>query len=230
MKKLFILSLAVLAISGTAFAQKPFQIGPGPAQDINQGGSCPSGGDVILDNLPNQSNGIFSDSVCNFCGGGAQVLAQPFTIPDDTIIDEIVIYGGFFPGNGPPASQMFRVLIHSDTAGLPGATLSDETVAPTSSTPTGVVLFNVDEYEVVLNITPVGLTVGTTYWLEIYDDVINPDDWFWEVGDLDPGQPAGSGFAFEAPGVTWTSDPANSFATTICGMVVPVDLQSFDVE
>ena len=78
---------------------------------------------VFLDQAPNQSNGIFSDSTCSICGG-AQVLAANFnaTIAGPTVgITEIKMWGAYYPEDIPNTVDDFTIIIHSDAAGVPGA-------------------------------------------------------------------------------------------------------------
>jgi hypothetical protein len=82
-----------------------------------------------------------------------------------------------------------------------------------------VVLFGVHEWEFTLTLgTPVNLTAGT-YWIELFNDTTgNPDDFFWETGNLDPthGGP-GSGWTTATPGVAWNFDGATDMAIQIDG-------------
>ena len=57
------------------------------------------------------------------------------------------------------------------------------------------------------------------------------NDWFWEVGNLDPvnGAP-GIAFSTTTPGSGWSFFVDDSVATQLNGTIVPVELQSFSVE
>jgi hypothetical protein len=166
-----------------------------------------AGGGLLLDQQPNQSNGIFADASCDLCGG-AQVLAENFVLADTKTIGAINIWSGYYPTDSPVPDNI-TVIFHQDAGGAPGPAVSTETAVPNVRTQTGVILFGVHEYfhEFSLN-NPVTLSPGT-YWVEIYNDTgFGTDDYFWEVGNADTignGLP-GSAFAFEAPGSFWNID------------------------
>ncbi len=178
---------------------------------------------AIIDQAPNQSNGIFSDSNCDGCDNPQQVLAENFTLSVDATITSIVMWGGYFPGNTPASPDVFTVIIHQDSSGLPGTTLSTENNVPYTRVQTGVVLFGVDEWMHTLTLAnPVILTPGS-YWIEIYNDTgTGTDDYFWEVSNADTigNGIIGSGYAFEAPGVSWNLDAVNDFAIQLIGDIV----------
>ncbi len=190
--------------------------------------------DSTLNQAPNRSNGVFSDEVCDFCGGGAQVLAENFTVITGGLgfdLEQIVMWGGYFPNNVPIAVDDFDVLVHSDAAGIPGAVICTETgMAATSRVDTGIDLFGVDEYLVTLDLAVACNLADGTYWIEIYNNTGAGDDWFWETGTVDGVNGIiDSVFALEAPGVTWLVQPGD-FAVQLNGTVVPVELQSFSIE
>ena len=161
---------------------------------------------VLIDQQPDQINGLFSDSDCDFCNTGIQVIAEDFIVTTNVTIGQIVIWGGYFPANVPLLTDNFTVIFHADAAGVPGAEVAPpEANVPSTRVDTGIDLFGVDEYEFTLTLaSPVTLTPGT-YWVEIYNDSTgSTESVFWETGSLDPVNGIdGIGFAFEAPGVTW---------------------------
>ncbi|GMU67227.1 MAG: hypothetical protein AMXMBFR36_35010 [Acidobacteriota bacterium] len=178
------------------------------------------GGGTILNQQPNQSNGIFTDASCGLCGSGAQVLAENFSLAGTTEIGQITMWTGYFSSNTPTTSDPFTVIIHNDAAGAPGAIVYSETNVASTRQTTGVVLFGVDEYLHVLTLaTPVTLPAGT-YWIQIFNDTGvggSPDDFFWEVGDPDTvgnGLP-GTVFSTTAPGSAWNPQPAIEFAVLL---------------
>jgi hypothetical protein len=168
------------------------------------------GPDVMLLQPPNQSNGIFSDSYCDFCGGTPQVLADNFVVNTGGAgldLDQAIVWGGYYPGNVPTAAP-FELLVHQDNGGVPGAVVCSDTVLPTSDVLTGVVLFGVDEHMLTFDLSPCPLADGT-YWIEIYANT-GPvtDDWFWGTGDLDPVNGIlDAVWAAEAPGANWMVQP-----------------------
>lgn len=181
------------------------------------------GGTLLLDQPPNQTNGLFSDPDCDFCGGGAQSIAENFILAGTYEIQNLVLWGGYFPGNSP-ANNVFSVLFHNNNAGLPSTNISSESNVPASSTSTGVVLFGVNEWMTVLTLTtPVNLNAGT-YWVEIFNDTTgSTDSYFWEVGNQDlTNGILNNAFALQAPGVTWlTGNPVADVALQIYGNPPP---------
>ena len=194
------------------------------------------GGDILLDQQPNAVNGFFNDSDCNLCPTGQQSIADNFVVNSPTgsvQLNQITIWGGYFPGNTPNATDDFDILIHNNVGGLPGPTIifSVLGIPATSRVQTGVVLFGVDEwmFDFVLGAPPT-LPNGT-YWLEIFNNTVtNPgSDMFWETGNLDPvhGSP-NAAFAQQTPGTTWLSNPGEN-AVVLTG-VIPVTLQDFSIQ
>ncbi|MCI0578513.1 MAG: carboxypeptidase regulatory-like domain-containing protein, partial [Chloroflexi bacterium] len=170
--------------------------------------------DVILDQQPNQSNGIFSDVSCDLCGG-PQVLAENFSLSGSETIGQIVFWTGYFPGDVPIDPDTITVIFHEDTGGLPGPAVYTETDVSYERVQTGIILFGVHEWMHTLTLaSPVTLGPGN-FWVEIYNDTgFGTDDFFWEVGNADTvgnGLP-GSAFAFAAPGSGWLFDSITDFA------------------
>jgi hypothetical protein len=187
----------------------------GEDQTIVSEASAPDG-TILLDQAPNQTNGLFSDANCDvFCGSGAQVLAENFSLSTAATIETIVMWGGYYTGDIPVDPDVFTVIFLGDAAGLPGAPISTETNVPHSRIQTGVILFGVHEWEHTLTLAnPVTLAPGS-YWIEIYNDTgLGTDDYFWETGDPDTvgiGLP-GLAHAFEAPGSLWYYDGLTELA------------------
>jgi hypothetical protein len=181
---------------------------------------------------PNQSNAIFSDASCDVCGG-PWVLADNVVIITGGVLSYVtqaIIWGGYYPNNIPVAAN-FEIIIHSDAGGLPGATICQYSVTPTSDVLTGVVLLGVNEHQITLDFPYCDLADGT-YFIEIYTDTgPGTDDWGWETGNVDPTNGiAGLAYAFSAPGSGWTYEPTLDMAITLNGIPMPVELQSFDIE
>jgi hypothetical protein len=180
------------------------------------------GPDVMLLQPPNQVNGLFSDLGCDSCGAGMQVIAESFMVSTGGAgfdLDKAIIWGGYHPLNVPVAAP-FEVFVHDDDAGAPGPIVCSDTLLPSSDVLTGVVLFGVDEHMLTFDLSPCPLADGT-YWIQIYTNT-GPvtDDWFWEVGDLDPvnGVP-GSAFSQTQPPAPWNLDPATEFAVELSGTI-----------
>jgi subtilisin-like proprotein convertase family protein len=214
--------LVELALPGTADLRANIHFSNGVPQTTLSAPSAPLvevclPGELLIQQLPNQVNGIFSDANCDFCGN-PQVLADQVVVTDPSTVELIRIWGGYFP-NDIPVFADFRVIIHDDAGGFPGAVVYDELMAP-SAVQTGVILFGVNEWEVELTPIPaIDLGPGT-WFFEIFTDTgPGTDDWFWELGDLDPSSGIiGQAFAFEAPGVVWNYDGAQDMAMElVCG-------------
>ncbi len=170
---------------------------------------------VLLNQVPNQNNGFFSDAHCDGCSGGTQVVAENFTITQMQTIGQIVLWGGYYPDDTPINPDHFTVIFHEDSGGVPGATIATATDVPYVRTQTGVILFGVHEwmYTLTLN-TSISLSPGN-YWVEIYNDTgTATDDFFWETGDVDTigNGLMGSAWATSAPGSGWNYDSNTELA------------------
>jgi len=194
----------------------------GPANPTGERSVFPKvNGTVLLDQQPNQSNGIFSDASCDLCAG-AQVLAENFALEDTATLEQVVFWTGYYPYDTPIDPDAIRVLIHQDAAGLPGTVVYDESNVAYTRAQTGVILFGVHEWLHTLTLgTPAVLPAGT-YWIEIYNDTgWGTDDMFWEAGNADTigrGLPD-SAFAFEAPGVSWYYPNGYDMAFQLIGTI-----------
>lgn len=193
----------------------------------------PMGPDTMLLQSPNQTNGIFSDIGCQACASGIQIIGENFTVSTGGLgfgLDEISIWGGYYPGNVPTAAP-FDIYITTDSGGLPGTTVcSALAVTPTSDTLTGVTLFGVSEHLIVFTITPCSLT-DATYWLYLFTNTGTGDDFFWEVGNLDATHGVlGSLWSTVNPPTTWNIDTDTDLAVQITGTTYPVELQSFNID
>ena len=194
----------------------------GPA---NASGSAvvPLAPNAILNQPPNQVNGIFSDEGCDGCGSGVQVVAENFTVGASTSVGQIVIWTGYYPGN-TPVPDNFTVIFHNDSSNMPGAAIYTEANVASSRVQTGVTLFGVDEWMHTLTLaTPVSLPPGN-YWVEIYNNTgTGTDDFFWETGDIDAVNGlTGSVWATTAPGSGWIYDSATEFAIQLLEAQIPI--------
>ena len=172
-----------------------------------------------VEQLPNQVTGIFSDLGCDACPSGVQVLAENFVLVQETPIQSVTFWGGFYPGDTPVDPDCWTIVIRDDDAGLPGAAIEGLTWDCVGSVKeqTGVTLFGVNEWMVTVDL---GVTVAAgTYHIEIYTDSgTGSDDWFWEAGNLDAELGiAGQAFSFSVP-EDWNYDPAVDMAFLLtCG-------------
>ncbi len=166
-----------------------------------------TGGTVLINQPPDQSNGFYSDADCNGCSGGAQSLAENFILTAQQSITTITMYGGYHPANNPGSGDDFTVIFHaSDGTGVPGAALATQTGVASMRATTGVVIFGVNEYLHTLTLSPAVTLPAGTYAVEIYNNTVgNADSYFWEVGNLDGVSGiAGQAYAFSTPGVSWS--------------------------
>lgn len=177
----------------------------------------------LLYQPPNTVNGYFSDPHCDWCGAGQQSLADNFTLAGFATIQQIVVWGGYFPNNIANLVDDFTVIFREDAGGLPGAIIATEKSVPYSRATTGVTLFGVNEYEyqLMLNL-PISLPPGS-YWLEIFNDTFgNPDSFFWETGDLDIVHGgSGSAYSFEVAGGVWQPQAVDGMAVYIPTVTIP---------
>jgi uncharacterized repeat protein (TIGR01451 family) len=192
-------------------------------------------GVVLVNQPPNQANGLFTDLNCDICAG-TQVIAENFQLATPAQIEQIILWSGYYPGDVPIDPDMLTVFIHEDNGGLPGNVVYSESPLSYTRVQTGVILFGVHEWQHTLTLmTPVTLDAGN-YWVEIFNDTgTGTDDFFWETGNLDPvnGLP-GMSVAFEAPGSTWYPDTwdlsMQIIGTPINDAVVSFQVQVVDPE
>lgn len=166
------------------------------------------GGTPLIDQSPDQVNGLYSDSACDLCGTGQQAITDQFVLIDAQTVAHVRFWGGYFPANLALATDSFTVIVHQDLGGSPDTAIYTATgLAATERNSTGVVLFGVDEYEYVIDLPTPPILPSGVYWLEIINDTTgSTESWFWETGNNDPiaGLPDSS-FATETPGITWTN-------------------------
>ena len=186
----------------------------------NIGGGCEVS-PTLISQLPNQSNGIFSDCDCDYCSGGAQVLADNFVLSADAAISMIRFWGGMYPSDHPAGTE-FGIVFYEDSGGYPGAEVANYTMTGEAEQ-TGIVLFGVHEWVVSITLdTPLSLGAGT-YFVEIRNDTNgDSDSWFWEVGNLDfAAGIMGQAFAFECPPASWNYDSATDMAFELYAVTGP---------
>jgi uncharacterized repeat protein (TIGR01451 family) len=181
---------------------------------------APVGRSVLIDQVPNQTNGFYADRGCDSCGTGQQALAENFTLPGPAGIEQIVLWSGYHPGDVPSDPDNITVTFHTDAGGLPGPKIAMEANVPYTRTQTGVVLFGVHEWRHTLTLAnPVTLSSGS-YWVEIYNDTgSGTDDFFWETGNPDTvgnGLP-GMVWSLSTPGSIWNFDGASELAVQLIG-------------
>lgn len=181
----------------------------------------------FLVQLPNQVGGFFSDTDCDSCQGGVEVLAENFEWDSDVCF--VQLWGGYLPGNAPPQDS-FSVVFHDDAGGVPGPVVASYSGISASRNATGNTVLGVEEYEYSFSLDPpVELSGSVSNWVQIYNDTQgSSESFFWETGDLDPdsGLP-GYALALESPGSNWQAVPDSELALVMigggCGGIPAVD-------
>ena len=231
---LIALGVVLCMASAAAGADRPARVSPVDQPPVVRTIQAPQA--LALDQAPNQVNGLFSDVTCALCSTGIQVIADNFAVSTGGFgfsLQQVVLWGGFYPGDVPPAVDDFDVYVHPDAAGVPSSTVlcSQTGIAPTRLQ-TGVILFTVHEYQMTINLATACSLADGTYWIEVFTDTGAGDDWFWETGNLDAVHGiAGSVWTTaSAPGSAWLSDGATNFAVQLVGTVLPVELQRFQAD
>jgi hypothetical protein len=177
--------------------------------------TCPEdcGECECISQLPNQSNGVFSDIDCDFCSGDIQILAEQFIMWEETTVVGVNCWGGYYPDDTPTAEDAFTLIFRNDAGGLPGAEIAKFGPLVGTRSQTGVVLFGVHEY---LHELPVNLQLAAgTYWIELFNDTSgSTESWFWEAGNRDPTEGiAGQAYTFSAyPSESWSFDSSTDMA------------------
>jgi len=215
-KKLIVFSILLLAVSIFATSANLLQYGESNVNRgvATKGNSSILSRDILVEQLPNQINGLFCDA------SYPQVIAENFILSEDTTVEGVVIWGGNYPNNIPMADDYLTVAFHTDDAGDIGTMISTEEDVPYVKELTGTVLFGVDEWLYTMTLAnPVDLVAGT-YWIEFYNTTGGPyptvDTFFWETGNVDPVNGiVGSAWATTAPGSGWTYDTATHLSIQI---------------
>ena len=127
--------------------------------------AAPVQGGVIFSNgLPNQSSG---NEMTEW------IQAEDFALPGAFTLTDIHFWSleaeGAFHG-----SIAYR--IYSDDGGQPDAVVAGGNVVPVLRTATGLDLSGLDEYQYSLDISPVALLGGTTYWLGLHNGPLDETD------------------------------------------------------
>lgn len=227
--------LAWMTASPVVAAQvKAKRISPTDAPSVVRQYKVPSG-TVALNQPPNGVNGFFSDPSCGLCGG-QQAIADNWSVnsPGGSFqVNQIIMWGGYFPGNTPNPTDAFTVLIHSDGGGVPGPVVFTFNGPATSRIQTGVIIFGTNEWLFTFDFAAPANLANGTYYVEVINNTAgNPagDDFYWETGNPGTGSLFDAFFAFEAPGVNWNSGLGSDLSIMITGTDTPVELQGFSVE
>ncbi|GBE40346.1 hypothetical protein BMS3Bbin09_00224 [bacterium BMS3Bbin09] len=164
----------------------------------------------------------FDDADVNECSGTNRIclLAENFMMPNAGTVDKLTMWGGYWHGSTPPATEVFNIVLHNDLAGSVGTTIADPSfsfirtnVGTVKQKWWGGSTTTIDfEYTFTLD-TPVALDTGN-YWVEFYGDTTghsDGNDFFWRFGNLDPINGI-DGLAWAdgvAPGINWVNSPGN---------------------
>ncbi|MCH9647846.1 MAG: hypothetical protein K0U98_06375 [Deltaproteobacteria bacterium] len=193
-----------------------------------------------LNQPPNQVNGFFSDSDCQSCGTGAQTVADNFEIdaPGPGFrfrIDQVVIWGGYLPGNTPSGTDDFTIQLRSDSAGAPGNAplYSAVGLQPDSRVDAGFDVMGADVYEFTFNLaTPANWGNGT-WWIEIHNNTAATAgvDFFWVTGTVDDTHGIPNCLvSTEVPADNSFGITTGDLAIQLNGVNVPVELMSFSID
>jgi len=179
---------------------------------------------MVLNQPPNQSNSYPSDP------GFPQSMAEDFILNSTVNITRFTIWG-VYAGNGipTPLTDNFSVIIHADSAGLPGTPISTQNNVPFFSQPTGGTVGGLPEYVFYITLsTPVTLTPGR-YWVEIYNDTTADaaNIFAWETGTLDPiNGISNCAFSSIVPGNNWSAPAAGPINLAIEIWAIPINVQA----
>lgn len=164
-----------------------------------------------------------------------QIIAEDVVVSGGmpVAVDEILVWAIYHPNNTPPGVNSPMVRFYSDSGGLPGTLLAQESSVPTAIIDTGLDdgVWNLDVYELTLSlVTPVELAPGT-WWVEVTENTGDTSNLFcWEFGQLDPTNGRVNGaIARSEPPQSWIAS-SNDSAIQLNGQVVPVELQSFEID
>ncbi len=146
------------------------------------GAWLPAHADVIYDNgLPDETVGWLSDYDGNTYVDFAE-QADDFVLAEGAnVVADLHWWGVYSTGNTAGADS-FTIRIYEDDEGTPGLGAFFELtgVAPVRAE-YGTDDFGLTIYEYSLDIAPLELAAGSTYWFAVMNDTSNDtnDDWYW---------------------------------------------------
>ncbi len=141
-----------------------------------------------------QADVIFDNGGTLLLGGLVSTVDTHFIVADNFVLGEgsdilsDIHWFGYYAEGTVPTTDSFSVYIYSDAGGAPGTALFTYT-NPVLRTDTGDLTFGAyNEFEYQMDIDPLGLTAGTTYWLGIQSNVdSNDSNWFWSIANFSGG-------------------------------------------
>jgi hypothetical protein len=161
---------------------------------------------TVIDQIPMDAEFGFSglsDSDCTFGDPNRSAArAEDFIVTDAVDIDTIVFWGVYVDEEAPSDPETFRILIHANAAGLPGAVITEPTPTIAQSL---LLQSNISMYEFVATFAPIHLEPGT-YWAEIFETDTSTTLCFnWQAGflDADSGSDGNAVDLDSAPGTSW---------------------------
>lgn len=137
------------------------------------GVSMAHAGPIIYDSNVLLGNGVGSDL------SNGTAVAEDFVLQAgaNTIAD-IHWTGGYF--EAPASSDNFTIQIFDDNAGQPGAILHNlSNIVDAGRVDTGVDLAVYSIFAYWIDIAPLDLSAGDTYWLSIFNTTSPDERWFW---------------------------------------------------
>jgi len=186
---------------------------------------------LLLEQLPNGLDGLFADETCSYCPTGQQTVADNF-FHDAYVnsIDEIVIWGGYYPEDIPNITDDFTIILHADSGGQPGEVLASVSgLQAWSREQTGVILFDTHEYMFKIRTPPLWLPLSPgTFWIELFNNSTESSNFYWETGNLDVANGvAGSAWYTTTPGTDWNLNYISEMSIRVRDNWIPVELISF---
>lgn len=146
----------------------------------------------------------------SYLGSGVSI-ADNFIVSSDMIFYQIVFWGFYDPGNTPPATDYFTVIIHQDEEGFPGTVVYSESgIVPTERIDTGLDILSYEEYRFTLDLSIAPILSAGIYWVEIFNDTpTTTSNFYWETGNLDALNGI-LGSAFHNNLIPWTNSGLSS--------------------
>ena len=142
--------------------------------------ALPAAADVIFEQTYSLSAAYLSD--LDQTSSNLQVADNFVLQPGASTITGIHWWGFYVDANTPDEDDNFTIVIWEDYGGIPALTpVFLANVGHVARTDTGLDSHIYDQYAYSVEIAPLTLTAGTTYWLSIFNDTTadTDDDWGW---------------------------------------------------
>jgi hypothetical protein len=181
--------------------------------------ALPAAADVIYNNGVPDLAAAYASDFDNSDIGFLYETADDFVLGGTVTLQDIH-WWGVYGSDDSPETDDFTIRIFADDAGQPDAVaLLEYTGLTVDRDPAGSLNGFLDLYEYSVDVSPVVLQGGTTYWISIINDTADDDDdtWYWATAAI-----SGSGVQ-RTDGGSW--DPVDielAFQLTgFRGVVVP---------